>query len=171
MGDLTQSFSYSEFADKADGHLPEDLKPHIQVVARNLQILRDHFGIAIHILSGYRSEKRQLALKAAAIKNGRPNGVATKSQHVVGKAADIVVRGYTPKQVHHAIEALIAQGRMEQGGLGLYDTFVHYDVRGRHARWYENAGGKAALPHEQLLPLTGGAGRSFLIRSIEDVVE
>jgi uncharacterized protein YcbK (DUF882 family) len=164
MGDLTKSFSYSEFADKADRRLPENLKPNIQMVAKNLQILRDHFGIAIHIVSGYRTEKRQLALKAAAIKNHRPNGVATKSQHVVGKAADIVVRGYTPKQVHHAIEALIAQGRMDQGGLGLYDTFVHYDVRGSHARWYENAGGKKALSSECTLPSTGRGGHPCLTR-------
>jgi len=24
---------------------------------------------------------------------------------------------------------------MKQGGLGLYDSFVHYDVRGVKARW------------------------------------
>ena len=51
-------------------------------------------------------------------------------------AADIKVKGYEPREVHRIIERLIAEGKMAEGGLGLYETFVHYDVRGRRARWY-----------------------------------
>ena len=40
-----------------------------------------------------------------------------------------------PKKVYEAIEKLIDKGLMLEGGLGLYDTFVHYDIRGTQARW------------------------------------
>ena len=43
--------------------------------------------------------------------------------------------GVSPSDVHARIESLIQQGRMLQGGLGLYRTFVHYDIRGARARW------------------------------------
>jgi len=55
---------------------------------------------------------------------------------MLAKAADIKVAGLTPTEVKAAIEALIAEGAMKKGGVGLYKTFTHYDVRGRNARWY-----------------------------------
>ena len=30
---------------------------------------------------------------------------------------------------------LIKEGKMKEGGIGIYSTFVHYDVRGWKARW------------------------------------
>jgi uncharacterized protein YcbK (DUF882 family) len=62
-------------------------------------------------------------------------GGGSNSQHLYAKAADIVVKGYTPKQVHAKIEELTKAGKMTQGGLGLYKTFVHYDIRSTKARW------------------------------------
>jgi uncharacterized protein YcbK (DUF882 family) len=50
-------------------------------------------------------------------------------------AADIQVSKMTPEQVAKAIELLIAEGKMKEGGLGIYRTWVHYDVRGNKARW------------------------------------
>jgi uncharacterized protein YcbK (DUF882 family) len=50
-------------------------------------------------------------------------------------AADIKVKGLTPLEVYNAIEKLIADGKMKQGGLGLYRSWVHYDIRGVKARW------------------------------------
>jgi hypothetical protein len=41
----------------------------------------------------------------------------------------------SPAEVKNVIELLISEGRMEQGGIGLYPTFVHYDIRGEKARW------------------------------------
>jgi hypothetical protein len=35
----------------------------------------------------------------------------------------------------HIIENLIAQGKIIEGGVGIYPTFVHYDIRGTKARW------------------------------------
>ena len=53
----------------------------------------------------------------------------------MGNAADIVVQGMTPKKVAQFIENLIKEGKMKQGGVGIYDTFTHYDIRGVRARW------------------------------------
>ena len=62
-------------------------------------------------------------------------GGAVYSQHLLGKAADIQISGYKPREVFNIIESLIEQGDLLQGGLGLYNTFVHYDIRGTKARW------------------------------------
>ena len=56
-------------------------------------------------------------------------GGVKNSKHLVGKASDISVKGLTPLEVYNTIERLIKNGDMLQGGLGLYDTFVHYDIR------------------------------------------
>jgi uncharacterized protein YcbK (DUF882 family) len=55
--------------------------------------------------------------------------------HVKGKAADIVVQGYTPTQLAAVIFKLIEEKKIRQGGVGIYPTFVHYDIRGTKARW------------------------------------
>ena len=50
-------------------------------------------------------------------------------------AADIVMKNVTPLQTYKDIEYLINTGDMLQGGLGLYNSFVHYDIRRTKARW------------------------------------
>tara|TARA_R110000851_G_scaffold286342_1_gene440226 strand:- start:3020 stop:3319 length:300 start_codon:yes stop_codon:yes gene_type:complete len=94
-------------------------------VANQLQILRNYIGKPITINSGYRSEEYNASIK----------GSSKKSQHVMGRAADIVVKGMTPVKVTEVIERLISNGDMLQGGLGLYKGFVHYDIRGTKVRW------------------------------------
>jgi|TARA_Y100000310_G_scaffold296235_1_gene328309 uncharacterized protein YcbK (DUF882 family) len=54
---------------------------------------------------------------------------------MTAKAADIKISGMTPSEVKIVIEQLIQEGKMMKGGVGLYQTFTHYDVRGRNARW------------------------------------
>ena len=53
----------------------------------------------------------------------------------MGRAADIVIKGMTPIEVSKIIEELISKGDMLQGGLGIYSSFVHYDIRGERRRW------------------------------------
>lgn len=78
----------------------------------------------IHINCGYRTPEH----------NSKVGGVSS-SCHLTAKAADISVKGMTPKEVHKAILDLISEGKIREGGLGLYNTFVHYDIRGTAARW------------------------------------
>lgn len=122
---LTKNFIKKEFDSKDGAPMPADVLKNIQELANNLQVLRDYLGKTISINSGYRSPKYN-----ATIKNASP-----KSQHILGKAADIVIQGLKPEDVAQTIEKLIAQGKLRQGGIGIYDTFVHYDIRGTKARW------------------------------------
>ena len=124
MAKLTTNFSLEEFKCKDGSDIPNDVLPNIIELAKNLQVLRDYLGKSITINSGYRSPKYNA--KIGGVKN---------SQHVKGKAADIVVKGMTPKEVALVIEGLIEKGKMKQGGLGIYPNFMHYDIRGVKARW------------------------------------
>jgi uncharacterized protein YcbK (DUF882 family) len=62
-------------------------------------------------------------------------GGVKNSQHITGKAVDIVIKGITTNYLAFKINELISKGKMLQGGIGIYDTFVHYDIRGTKARW------------------------------------
>ena len=124
MGDITNNFSLREFRCKDGTDVPDELRENIILLCENLQILRDHIGKPIRIISGYRSPKYN-----------RRIGGARRSQHMTAKAADLRVSGMTPHELKQAIETLIKEGKMMKGGVGLYTTFTHYDVRGRNARW------------------------------------
>lgn len=121
---LTKNFSKKEFDSKDESKMPDSVLVNVVRVACNLQRLRDKIGKAVVVNSGYRSESYNRNI------GGSPN-----SQHLLGKAADIRVNGLTPMQIANEIEKLILQGEMLQGGLGVYDTFVHYDIRKKKARW------------------------------------
>lgn len=122
---LTNNFSLQEFACKDGTPVPKDLIPNCKELAKNLQVLRDHLGVPVRITgSGYRTPSHNAKVKGA--KN---------SQHLYAKAADINAEGYTPAKLSVVIEKLIAEGKMKQGGIGVYKNFVHYDIRGTIARW------------------------------------
>lgn len=122
---LTSNFWLCEFACRDGVPVPKELIPNVQMLADNLQVLRDYIGEPIHINSAYRHTEYNRSI-----------GGSARSQHLLAKAADIRVgEGFTPNIIYEAIEELIRSGEMKQGGLGLYDTFVHYDVRKNKARW------------------------------------
>ena len=121
---LTTHFSLSEFASHDGAPFPPNVITNLQELAKNLEVLRTYLGCPLKINSGYRSPAHNKAI-----------GGAQFSQHVEGKAADISCNKYTPEQVHAAILHLIKDGKMAQGGLGLYNSWVHYDTRGTIARW------------------------------------
>jgi uncharacterized protein YcbK (DUF882 family) len=121
---LTENFSLPEFASKDGSAFPEDVKVNLAELATNLQVLRNHFGKSITITSGYRSASHNVKI-----------GGARDSYHVRGMAADIQISGVDPKLVYNAIELLIKSGKMKEGGLGLYKSWVHYDTRGKKIRW------------------------------------
>lgn len=93
-----------------------------QVLIDALQELRNHFNEPIHINCGYRCPKYNKKV-----------GGAKKSQHLYGKAADIHMDYHTPKEIAQAASAIKA---FRKGGIGVYKTFVHVDVRSNGpARW------------------------------------
>ena len=124
MGNITKNFSWHEFGSHDGKHIPRIYMNNVRQLAKNLQVLRDYYDKPIKITSGYRSKEH----------NKRVGGVP-KSQHLLGKAADIKVKGKRTDAVYATIAMLIADGKMDKGGIGVYETFVHYDIRGRNARW------------------------------------
>lgn len=121
---LTKNFAIVEFMCKDGTPVPLKYLKNAIELANNLQALRDYLGEPIHINSAYRTPAWNDRVK------GEDN-----SKHLVAKAADITVKSKTPKQLAAVIEKLIGQGKMKQGGIGVYPGFLHYDVRGYKARW------------------------------------
>lgn len=121
---ITANFKLSEFNSKDGSPMPDDVRHNVIKLACNLQRLRNVLKARITVNSGYRSPNHNKAV-----------GGAKNSQHLTGKAADIVVNGFDSIQVKETIEQLIQDGEMLQGGLKAYNSFVHYDIRGQKARW------------------------------------
>lgn len=118
MGNLSKNFSRWEFAckDKCDFDVAD-----IELV-NVLQKLRDYFNKSVTISSGCRC----LSYNRAKCKDS-----SDTSQHVKGKAADIIVKGVWPVTVYYYLDTTYPT----KYGIGLYDTFVHIDVRSIKARW------------------------------------
>ena len=123
---ITKNFSLHEFACKDGSETPQEIIYNIQKLANQLQVLRNFVGKPITINSGYRSPEYNKQI-----------GGVINSQHLLGRAADIVVEGFTPKEVSNIIEDLICRCDMLEGGLGTYSTFTHYDIgyNGKRRRW------------------------------------
>ena len=121
---LTKDFYLDEFEcqDKSDINL--EVFDNILELADNMQLIRDYLGKPITINSAYRSPSYNKKI-----------GGAKLSQHIIGNACDFTVKGYTPDEVADKLEELIKDLTISQGGIGRYDTFTHYDIRGIKARW------------------------------------
>lgn len=83
--------------------------------------IRDHFNAPVTITSGCR----------CATHNKNVGG-ASKSQHVLGKAADFQVKGFTPQAVQAELNKELPKDKY---GLGYGKTFTHIDVREKAARF------------------------------------
>lgn len=121
---VTKNFNLNEFNSKCGRPMPENIKKNVIELIHNLQVIRDEVKVPISITSGYRSPEHNAKVKGAK-----------DSQHVKGTAVDFKVQGLTPKQVAVIVERLIKDGKIKQGGIGIYPSWVHYDIRGIKARW------------------------------------
>jgi len=89
-------------------------------VLRLLIELRAYFNSPVTVVSGCR-----------CFIHNRCVGGVDSSHHLLGKAVDIGVKGFTPEQVYD----YLCTKYHHKYGLGLYGTFVHVDVRQDKARW------------------------------------
>ena len=110
------NFKVNEFAC-SDGSDVVFISPDLVKI---LQKIRDHFKKPVNINSGYRTVTKNKAV-----------GGATYSQHLYGMAADISISGVKPAIVAAYAESLLPG----TGGIGIYSTFVHIDVRKVKSRW------------------------------------
>jgi len=122
---LTENFNIEEFDCNDGTKVPNQYISNVTKLAENLQVLRDHLNESVGITgSGYRTKEH----------NDKVGG-AKESQHLTANGADINAKNKTPKQLAAIIEKLIKAGKMEEGGIGIYKGFVHYDRRLTKARW------------------------------------
>lgn len=112
---LSTNFRVREFACN-DGTDPIFIDSDLVAV---LQKIRTHFGKPVTITSAYRTPH-----------HNSKSGGTSYSQHLYGKAADIKISGVTPKKVADYAETLL-----DNGGIGIYNTFTHIDVRETPSRW------------------------------------
>ena len=113
---LSQNFKANEFRCKDNSDVIF-IAPELVDI---LQTIRNHYGKAVHINSAYRTPTYNKKV-----------GGATYSQHLYGTAADIRINGVKPKDLAAYIETLMPN----YGGIGIYPTFVHVDIRKTKSRW------------------------------------
>ncbi|EGL2187071.1 TPA: DUF882 domain-containing protein [Salmonella enterica subsp. enterica serovar Lehrte] len=114
--DLSEHFDSNEFACHC-GCGYKDINKELIVV---LEDVRNHFGQPVSIHSGCRCPSHNAAVKGAS-----------KSQHLLGTAADIVVKNRTSALVADYLEHKYP----DKYGVGRYTTFTHIDVRTNKSRW------------------------------------
>lgn len=113
---VTKHFSEKELSCRCCGKLKID-----PVLLVALEKLRELVGKEITVNCAYRCPK-----------HNKEVGGVSNSQHVFGKAADIKVKGMTPKDLAKLAEKV---PEFANGGVGTYSTFVHVDVRNKKSRW------------------------------------
>ena len=119
---IAKNFKYKEFDCHGSGCCSTTIID--EKLVEYVQRIRDHFGKPVTITSPYRCETH----------NKRVGG-ATKSYHMQGRAADIVVQGVSSREVAKYAESI---GIL---GIGLYETsadgyFTHIDTRTTKSFWY-----------------------------------
>lgn len=116
MTKISEHFAREEFACKCGcGQDAVDVE-----LINVLEEVRSVLNAPIIVTSGNR-----------CVEYNREIGGTTKSQHVVSKAADIVVEGHSSEDVYEAINSLFP----DKYGIGVYPRWVHIDVRKEKARW------------------------------------
>ena len=125
-------FSDAEFRCKCCESLPDEAAPLGGISPRLIQALeelRKKLGnkpLTITPHGGYRCKKE----------NARVKDRAKKSQHILGRASDVVHEDWLPYEIAEVAETIL---EFKQGGIGLYNDYTHVDVRGcygqKSARW------------------------------------
>ena len=120
---LTSNFSLEEFECKCGCEMPEFVKKNIIELAENLQVLRDAVG-RLDLTNAYRCKYHNADV-----------GGSVNSQHLKGKAADIKSKTLSPNEIAVRTNDLMKNESFKLGGIGIYNTFTHVDIRGTRARW------------------------------------
>ena len=120
---LTSNFSLEEFECKCGCEMPEFVKKNIIELAENLQVLRDAVG-RLDLTNAYRCKYHNADV-----------GGSINSQHLKGKAADIKSKTLSPNEIAVRVNDLMKNESFKLGGIGIYNTFAHVDIRGTRARW------------------------------------
>lgn len=113
---VAKNFVVSEFASK-DRSRVVIINP---MLPEYLQKARDHFERPLIITSGYRTIAHNIKV-----------GGVSNSQHVFGNAADVYIPSVPVLELYNYLCEIAG----DSCGIGIYDTFVHFDVRPVKARF------------------------------------
>ena len=114
---ITEHFKLKEFACKNSEAIIISEK-----LCYILEAIRAHFEKPVTVTSGYRTPEYNAKI-----------GGAVKSQHILGLAADIKINGVAPDDIASYARTLMPT----YGGIGIYSTFTHIDVRDKLTNWKE----------------------------------
>jgi len=122
---ITTHFTRQEF-DCEDGtaYPATWIESRLRPLCEALEIIRAATGKPMTIFSGYRTPEWNKKV-----------GGASRSKHMDGIACDIKLEGMGIKKLYEFIDRLQRANIIPRGGLGLYNSFVHYDTRGHISRW------------------------------------
>ena len=149
---LSANFNSPEFDCNGNGCCTETvIDPKLVEI---LQKIRTHFGAAVTVNSGYRCPTYNSKVSKS-----------TKSKHTMGMAADIVVKGKTPREVAQYCESIGIKG------IGLYETdkdghFVHVDTRTTKAFWY----GQAETAMTTFMSTTSNTSKPTTVANADKVI-
>lgn len=87
-----------------------------------LELIRNYYNQPITITSACRCES-----------HNKHVGGSESSLHLLGKAVDFRVKNVSPRTVYN----FLYKYDYFRFGLGLYEDFVHFDVRADKARWVD----------------------------------
>lgn len=122
---IAKNFKSTEFDCKGKNCCTET--PIDEELVEILQKVREHFGVAVTVNSGYR----------CPVHNSRVSGASKTSNHMKGLAADIKIKGVHPARIARYVESLNVKGRI---GCYTYDEknsgFVHIDTGKKKSRAY-----------------------------------
>lgn len=148
---ITQHFSLNEFACHDGTPYPTEwIADRLKPLCDTLEAIREAGGyVSITINSGFRTPDYQQRLWEKSAKDGTVAPGDT-SEHPEGRASDIVHATLSPLQLFNLILRLFEQGKLPHlGGVGLYPTFVHVDIKPR-------AGDDGSSPTAGHLRIWGG---------------
>ena len=114
---ITEHFKLKEFACKNSEAVIVSEK-----LCYVLEAIRAYFGKPVVVTSGYRTPEYNAKV-----------GGAAKSRHMLGIAADIQIAGVKPSDVAAYARTIMPT----YGGIGIYSTFTHIDIRSDIANWKE----------------------------------
>lgn len=111
---LSKNFTKEEFSCKCCNDC--EINP---TLVNRLQLVRDIVGVPIYINSGYRCSKHNKEI-----------GGSSKSQHILGNAADIRIKNHSVKQMYEICKQFFT-------GIGIYpeQNFIHVDLRENPTTW------------------------------------
>lgn len=123
---ISEHFTDDEFRCKCCGRLPDSgidkaLLDRLEMLRAELcKLAGRDVAVSVTDHGGYRCHRQNTA-----------SGGARSSQHMLGNAADIQVKGFSPGAVAELAKRLFPKS----GGIGTYKSFTHIDSRRQLARW------------------------------------